>query len=1762
MLHGMKLFSLSVKRLLRAISASLMLATTLCSGSFASAAEVWASGVSAGGGWTDYNKSLAPGDDYLCWAAASSNVINHWQNRYWIDASIPTGEDIWTQFKNSVSYDAGGSFSPAFQWWLTGDYEGAVDGRYYFWAGDVIKTDIEKFAGYYFDSCDLSTDWYVNPDNYDRLSNSFWGVSYSTSGGSHMATRIVSQLKTGAAICLSLADEGGLAHAITLWGVEYEEVGGKVNVTKLWVVDSDDNQYGVNKQGLFAVDVTTDEYGNIVFDSYWGNVTGSVYIDSAASINLAETDTWLYRLWKVSTAGDITDGSLYDGGGAYALQNSITVSGASADIMPSGSASRIYTSADVSKPSSLEFNGATHRLFAVATGEYLKMQNLENLQFISNAASGNGVIVGSTGSEIVLIDNQSVVFRGNKDGGAINAHHLSIRNNGSVLFEKNITNDADGVLRSITANGNVELSAASGKSIEFRDTIYLSSSASLSLNATYTGTDGESVAQVGDILFTGKYTEAALKEMSGKSVISAEELAASRTSEILTTTSLQGGRLRVEAGAVVRGRGLTVESGSKATVLLENGTLDHTGYAMTFSSGSTLELSGCNTMGGNLDMQAGSTLKISLTGEHSTKAALTYTDGSISLSESGVGLKLLLDEDAEYGSTYKLIEGVSNKYSSLRWTLNLGEQPTYFDWDNCLTWNDDSLVFLYDVMDPVWNNASGNKLWDAYSVNWDENGQNSVYRDNSMVQFGDAGAGEVTLVGTLKPYSVTVENSVGKDYTWSGNGKLSGSMQLTKKGAGVLTIKCGNEYTGGTVVEAGALTVGHAEALGTGKVSLKGGTLDLGDKAVANSIEVDGAVVLNGAEAYQGGLSLVSGELSGGMINLRQKLELREGSISNDLQGTGSIVKLGTGKAILSGKNTGTGTVTITEGTLEVAGPDSLGVGNVELNGGILSTPAGVTLSGQTLSLNGGDISGSLTLGEYATLDVLESATVNGSLTLQSGTVKMHGELLTVTETLVIDGNTKLDVSCWLEYGTYRVMRVGSVSGNLEDLELYTTGRNTNRVSKSGSFILLTVSAAPTTLYWTEDEGVWANRGDVEWAGSPGETLADARFHAKDDVVFAQGGEVTIEGEVAPNSVVVSGADALILKGEGSITGKASLRKDGSGSLRMNAANSYIGGTTINDGLVTAGGAESFGSGSIILNGGVLDLQDYAVKNDIQAYGGALAASAYEGNLVVSGDLQIAPELRAKNIRLNCGRISGMAARARVAVGASSIIDTPIEAFEGSIDVDMQGTTSLKVSLGSVEVTGLNNSYSGGTVLESGTLTVAEGSSLGTGDISLMGGLLKASGGISLGDSQKLSMQGGRFEGGLSTTPGSELSAVSGSTLTGSLTLGGGWVHVDYQMGSVSIPGVAIDGTLSITGKTAISLTGYYTQDSVVFSFENMSGSVENLVLVDEEGNVDEKMQLSREDNSIVVSLSETVKPGEPSWNYNAAELNDMLAQSTWGTFHASHAFTDAIRGEKFSGAPVGYGVSFWVSGIQSFATVDASGVNKGADATHTGGAIGLEMLAGERSCIGLAAGLLYGEVQTDGNQTEMDQDSTHVALYGATRLYSNEKMSLTLSAYAAYGTYESSPTAQYATDMTWKQDAVQLNARLDCVTSVSDTLFVNLFGGLDYFAASEDEVNGISSGELVNLRAELGVGVTKLVGSAGFHAEACFLGDIVRDNPTPMVDGVRGDAANPGRVGFGLSAGASYNITPEWSVNVNANAEFMDGASSCNVNAGTVIRF
>jgi autotransporter-associated beta strand protein len=60
------------------------------------------------------------------------------------------------------------------------------------------------------------------------------------------------------------------------------------------------------------------------------------------------------------------------------------------------------------------------------------------------------------------------------------------------------------------------------------------------------------------------------------------------------------------------------------------------------------------------------------------------------------------------------------------------------------------------------------------------------------------------------------------------NGAISGAGSITKAGTGTLTLNGASSYSGGTLLNTGTLTVPNSQGLGTGTVTLAGGTLSLG----------------------------------------------------------------------------------------------------------------------------------------------------------------------------------------------------------------------------------------------------------------------------------------------------------------------------------------------------------------------------------------------------------------------------------------------------------------------------------------------------------------------------------------------------------------------------------------------------------------------------------------------------------------------------------------------------------------------------------------------------------------------------------------------------------------------------------------------------------------------------------------------------------------------------------------------------------------------
>ena len=253
--------------------------------------------------------------------------------------------------------------------------------------------------------------------------------------------------------------------------------------------------------------------------------------------------------------------------------------------------------------------------------------------------------VSAPSSLVQLNSNDSLIIRNNRSGTAIylqgRGTELQIQNNDYVLLEKNSGATETGRrLRGILAGSSnslvtpvsVKISAAADKLVEIRDSIYVGENATLSFNCDYTDATGTSHKQKGDILITGAYVAEDLKEVQDGTVPTAEQVTESSTSEVKTMTNVYGGRLRVEDGAIYRGYGITATEGSAATVLLKDATLDHSGYDLTFHTGTTLEVTGSSAVAGNLVMKDGATLDtadstLSLTGTAQLGSTLSLASG-------------------------------------------------------------------------------------------------------------------------------------------------------------------------------------------------------------------------------------------------------------------------------------------------------------------------------------------------------------------------------------------------------------------------------------------------------------------------------------------------------------------------------------------------------------------------------------------------------------------------------------------------------------------------------------------------------------------------------------------------------------------------------------------------------------------------------------------------------------------------------------------------------------------------------------------------------------------------------------------------------------------------------------------------------------------------------------------------------------------------------------------------------------------------------
>ncbi|MBR2145052.1 MAG: autotransporter domain-containing protein, partial [Akkermansia sp.] len=302
----------------------------------------------------------------------------------------------------------------------------------------------------------------------------------------------------------------------------------------------------------------------------------------------------------------------------------------------------------------------------------------------------------------------------------------------------------------------------------------------------------------------------------------------------------------------------------------------------------------------------------------------------------------------------------------------------------------------------------------------------------------------------------------------------------------------------------------------------------------------------------------------------------------------------------------------------------------------------------------------------------------------------------------------------------------------------------------------------------------------------------------------------------------------------------------------------------------------------------------------------------------------------------------------------------------------------------------------------------------------------------------------------------------------------------------------------------------------------------------------------------------------------------DLFTAGNWGMAAASRAFVDTVRGQRTNTGCIANG-----RGTAWAAVLMGTNDIAGADIDLKGAAVGVDMKVGEKHNLGVALGYVEGDTKAKG-WSALDQTSTYLAVYGEHGLRKlSDTSCLSLDWVLAYGQGESEINST-----SWEQDSLQLNTRLSWNKKLSDKLCLSVFGGLEYYTNESDEVAGMKTGSIQNLRGEVGVGASYVVwGVPGsetvtdekgaeitvtgtgcrrlvLHGEVRVMNDMVRHNPVIRMDGLSGSGENPGRTGMGIEAGATYRVNDRWSASANYSFNAMDDSREHCVNVGASYTF
>ncbi len=227
------------------------------------------------------------------------------------------------------------------------------------------------------------------------------------------------------------------------------------------------------------------------------------------------------------------------------------------------------------------------------------------------------------------------------------------------------------------------------------------------------------------------------------------------------------------------------------------------------------------------------------------------------------------------------------------------------------------------------------------------------------------------------------------------------------------------------------------------------------------------------------------------------------------------------------------------------------------------------------------------------------------------------------------------------------------------------------------------VSAATKNLTWAGADGDTWNTSLINWA-EPANGNILTNFSTNDNATISTaGGIVVTAGGVSPGSLLVDSASGTTSLSGGSITG-LTFSKTNAGTLVLNSANTFSGGSTISGGIVLINNATSLGTQLITLAGGTLQA------------GAAVASISNTLSLAAGG-----------------GTIDNASAFSVGAVN-NAIVNNPLTKtgdgelnITGALGTQTTGPVNLTITAGSLTLSSASQANLGSTVILNGNLNLS-----------------------------------------------------------------------------------------------------------------------------------------------------------------------------------------------------------------------------------------------------------------------------------------------------------------------------------------------------------------------------------------------------------------------------------------------------------------------